>query len=600
MATDRTTLTGVACSTGARDGPSARRWSTIVGSAALTVPLLLASQLVSTASAATAVVSPVPLGTAASYSALAGEAVVNTGHTLLSGNVGVSPGTAITGFPPGTLSGAIHSGDPDAIQARIDLTSAYNDAAGRSTTNPELPGDLKGLSYYPGIYKIGAALTLTGTLTLDGNNDPTAVFIFQVSGALTPAAASDVKLINGAQASHVFWQVDGAVTIDAGSSFAGTIMAAGAITVGASAELIGRALSYGTVTLASNLVMFDRPIVPLTGVSLGTSATYSVLAGTAVTNTLESEVSGDLGAITDITGFPPGLMGGTKHLGDVAAVEAVADLTRAYDDAARCRPDDTFAGDQIGRTFVPGIHRTRGAFELTGTLTLDGKGDPNAVFIFQVDAALNTAAASNIVLINGAQAANVFWQVNGAAGTGANSTFAGTILAYGAITVGAGTNVSGRVLSYAAITLNGIVIIGTPPGTLSITVPTDSADLGARPYSDAGQTVSGQLGVVGVSDTRGSTANGWVVSVVATDFVLLPGAVIPAGAVSYAVGTITTTVGTASYATHDLAHLTTAAAVVAATANGVNAATWNPMITVSVPGGAFRGVYTSTITHSVL
>lgn len=186
----------------------------------------------------------------------------------------------------------------------------------------------------------------------------------------------------------------------------------------------------------------------------------------------------------------------------------------------------------------------------------------------------------------------------GAAGTGANSTFAGKILARGAITVGAGTNVSGRVLTYAAITLNGIVIIGTPRGTLSITVPAVTADLGAHPYSAAGQSFSGHLGVVQVSDTRGSTA-GWVVSVVATDFVLLPGAVIPASAISYAVGTITT-LGIVTYATDDPAHLTTAAPVVTTTANGVNSATWNPLITVSVPGGAFSGVYTSTITHSVL
>ena len=135
-----------------------------------------------------------------------------------------------------------------------------------------------------------------------------------------------------------------------------------------------------------------------------------------------------------------------------------ANLTLAYNDADELVVHAEFAGDLNGRTFHAGVHHTAAALALTGTLTLDGEGDPNAVFIFQVDAALNTAAASHVVLTNGAQAANVYWQVLGAAGTGASSTFAGTILAAGAITLGDSTLLIGRALSKTNVLLaNGTV-----------------------------------------------------------------------------------------------------------------------------------------------
>ena len=168
-------------------------------------------------------------------------------------------------------------------------------------------------------------------------------------------------------------------------------------------------------------------------VGLGAAGTYSVLAGTMVTSTGATSVSGDLGVSpgTAVVGFPPGIVTGAVRTGSDAA-QAQADLLAAYDDAAARTPTASFAGDNNGRTYAPGIHHTAAAFALTGTMTLDGQGDPNAVFIFQVDAALNTAAASQISLINGAQASHIFWQVLGAAGTGASSSFSGTIMAAGA------------------------------------------------------------------------------------------------------------------------------------------------------------------------
>ncbi len=215
----------------------------------------------------------------------------------------------------------------------------------------------------------------------------------------------------------------------------------------------------------------DAAVLP---VPLGTAATYSVLGGTGVTNTGDTVLGGDLGVSpsSSIVGFPPGIVDGATHAGDVQAAQAQSDLVLAYNDAAGLTPTTTFAGDQNGKTFDAGVDHTGSAFALTGTLTLDGQGNSNAVFVIQVDAALNTAAGSTIHLIDGAQASNVFWQVNGAAGTGANSSFAGTILAAGAVTIGAGGSVVGRALSYGVVTLadNAVTVPPGPP-TATITSP---------------------------------------------------------------------------------------------------------------------------------
>jgi hypothetical protein len=185
---------------------------------------------------------------------------------------------------------------------------------------------------------------------------------------------------------------------------------------------------------------------------LGTAANYAVL-GTIVTNGGATVLNGDLGSSSPIAGSGP-TVNGTTYVGDSSAVQAQTDLGLAYDAALGLTPTAApFAGDQSGVTLYPGVYHTAAAFALAGTMTLNGGGDPNAVFIFQVEAALNTGAGSSIVLTNGAQASNVFWQVLGAAGTGAGSSFSGTIMAFGAITLGAGASVEGRALSLAAITL---------------------------------------------------------------------------------------------------------------------------------------------------
>jgi len=262
-------------------------------------------------------------------------------------------------------------------------------------------------------------------------------------------------------------------------------------------EVVGIAALASTLVLAGLLVVPSRAYAAPLPVELGTAGNYSVLGGTGVVNTLNTVLNADLGVSpsNSITGFsPPGIVDGDTHAGDSLAAQAQSDLVLAYNAAAGLTPTGTFSGDQIGATFDAGIYYTPAAFALTGTMTLDGQGNPNAVFIFQVNAALNTAAGTTISLINGAQASNVFWQVNGAVTTGAASSFVGTIMAAGAITVGAGGSIAGRALSFGIVTLAGnlittpdIITFTSPPTpTTSLTSTTTDSVLAAGIPGDSG------------------------------------------------------------------------------------------------------------------
>jgi ice-binding like protein/Big-like domain-containing protein len=204
--------------------------------------------------------SPV-LGGAGAFVILAGSTVTSTGATALTGNMGVSPGTAVTGFPPGTLSGVTHAGNPTSAAAMTDLTTAYNDAAGRTLTPVTVAGNLGGLTLPPGLYKSTSSLSISsGDLTLDAQGDPNAVFIFQMASTLTTTSGRAVVLSGGAKSSNVFWQVGSSATLGTTSTFKGTIMADQSITLNTGATLNGRALArIGAVTMAANTVVMPTP-----------------------------------------------------------------------------------------------------------------------------------------------------------------------------------------------------------------------------------------------------------------------------------------------------------------------------------------------------
>jgi hypothetical protein len=204
---------------------------------------------------------PVNLGSAAGFAVLAGSTVTNGGPTLVDGDLGVSPGTAITGFPPGTVVGTQHPGDPTAAQGIADLTTAYNDAKGRTLCAVTLAGNLGGLTLTPGLYTSTSSLAISaGDLTLDAQQDSDGVFIFQMASTLTTTVGRQVVLINGAKAANVFWQVGSSATFGTASAFDGTVMADQTITLNTGATLNGRALAHvGAVNLASDTIVRPSP-----------------------------------------------------------------------------------------------------------------------------------------------------------------------------------------------------------------------------------------------------------------------------------------------------------------------------------------------------
>jgi hypothetical protein len=204
---------------------------------------------------------PVVLGAADNFVVLAGDTVTNTGPTSLTGDLGVSPGTAVTGFPPGTVTGTQHLADPTSAQGAADLTTAYNDAAGRTLCPVTVAGNLGGQTLTPGLYKSTSSLEISaGDLTLDAQGDANAVFIFQMASTLTTTSGRQVILAGSAKASRIFWQVGSSATLGSTSAFQGTVMADQAITLETGATLTGRALArIAAVTLDSNTIVKPLP-----------------------------------------------------------------------------------------------------------------------------------------------------------------------------------------------------------------------------------------------------------------------------------------------------------------------------------------------------
>jgi Ice-binding-like len=197
-----------------------------------------------------------------------------------------------------------------------------------------------------------------------------------------------------------------------------------------------------------------------TSVGLGTADSFAVLAGAGVTNTGPSVINGDLGtsptpAVTGFGGAPNGTVNGAIHPADALAGQAQADLTTAYDNAAGQGPVNTLATELGGQTLTPGVYDSEsGTFGITGALTLNGQGNPDAVFIFKTATTLISASASQVLMINGAQPCNLFWQVGSSATLGTDSVFAGNILALESIELGSGVTVLGRLLARnASVTL---------------------------------------------------------------------------------------------------------------------------------------------------
>ncbi len=206
---------------------------------------------------ATAIVTSPPgpsLGTAATYGILAGSTVTCAGAPgTINADVGVSPGSTTTGFPPCVITGATNLANAAAAQAQLDLTTAYNALVAEPCGTVVTPADLGGRTLAPGVYCAATSLGVTGTVTLDGQGNSNARFVFQMGSTLTTGTSANIALIGGAQARNVWWQVGSSATLGTGTTFRGNILALTTITLVDNATMLGRALARnGAVSLGTN------------------------------------------------------------------------------------------------------------------------------------------------------------------------------------------------------------------------------------------------------------------------------------------------------------------------------------------------------------
>jgi hypothetical protein len=261
------------------------------------------------ASSALGATATVGLGTAASFSVLGGSTVTNTGPTTMFGDLGLSPGSSVTGAPH--VLGATHVDDAVAIEAKNALTTAYNDAASRPS-NGSAGTDLAGQTFTPGVRNASSSLLLSsGSVTLNAEGNPNAVFIFQIGSTLITGSNTSVSLINGAQACNVFWQVGSSATLGTGTRFVGTIMAAASITANTAATIHGRLLAQtGAVNMDTNTITMSSCASSESGNGGGTETSTPEETATLAKAITLAESTVGTGAGTS-AGTVPGTIGAT-------------------------------------------------------------------------------------------------------------------------------------------------------------------------------------------------------------------------------------------------------------------------------------------------
>jgi hypothetical protein len=436
------------------------------------------------------------LGVLSSFEAYTGAgAITNTG--TVTGDVGSDNGI-VTGFDPLSYTGTVYNNNTVTAQCRIDLLRLYIHLNDIFVTFPGTHAAAFGAgeTITSGVYSIPSAGSLGTTITLDGEGDSDAFFIIKYQGAMTVGVNAEVILINGTQSCNVFWIAEGAISVAAGAIIKGTLFAKlGAVGLGTGCDLEGRMLSMeGAITNGLGSVITPPPCVstiqvncsdsciPAAAVdvlgSIGNFALFTSLG--AVGNTGTSGIDGDIGTNGgSVGGYTSSIHFGSEYTADAITVQASIDLDNAYTQLLAM--PGTVSHPAVfgsGETIYSGVYDIIGAGSLGGTITLDGGGDPDAIFVLKFGGAFTVAAQSKVILANGTRRCNVFWVggagvATGAVTIGAFGIMKGTILSHGgACNSGAGAFIEGRQLSTAgAVNTNAGIIYNDPVCVTSLSLP---------------------------------------------------------------------------------------------------------------------------------
>ena len=463
------------------------------------------------------------LGTAANFELFSTNgAVTNTGISQVTGNVGTNNGSS-TGF--GNVNGVMDDNNGASATCAADLLSAYNQLNADIPTFFPAPLIGNGDTLVAGVYSISGAAVLNLKLYLNAKGNANAVFVFQIQGSFSTNAASKIILINGTEACNVFWKVEGLVSMAAGTSMKGTVIANNAaITIYTGDTLEGRALSTtGAVNvdgvLAYTPIGCGSPL--LTGPAaptLGATACYALFSSIgAVSNSGVTYVTGDIGSNNgSATGFNAADVTGTIHtIPDGSTAVCAHDLVTAYNDISTLPYDiQLLYPAQFGNNLVltPHTYLLNAATVFTDTLYLNAEGNVNGVFVLRIEGAFSTGVYSKVKLINGAQSKNVFWQIEGAVKINNYSVFCGTIICHnGALgAINTGVNIEGRLLTTnGALTTTAVTVIApvipggcTTVGISSINAITDMATIYPNPFENSMHVVVNDLSEINNCEFR--------------------------------------------------------------------------------------------------
>ena len=377
--------------------------------------------------------------------------IANSGGTV-TGDVGTHLGI-ISGLELPAYDDIKYNADAVTDQARKDLLRLYIHLNDKfvdfpSTHSPAFGG---GETISPGVYSISSAGSIGGALTLDGGGNPDAIFIIKMNGAMTIGAAATVTLTNGAKSCNVFWLIQGAISVAANANIKGTLFSkTGAVGLGADVLLEGRMLSMaGAITLGIGAIATLPPCVstipifceascsPAVDV-LGVLSDFALFAKAGnVGNTGISGIIGKIGTNAGaITGYTTGIHIRTEEISNALTAQAALDLDAAYIALMALPSTGIHAATFLDETLAPGVYDIPTAAALGGLIILDAAGNPDAIFVVRIAGAFNIAAASKMILVNGAKRCNIFWiggagVATGAVNIGASSELKGNFIAHG-------------------------------------------------------------------------------------------------------------------------------------------------------------------------